>query len=122
MLSISHPAWLIFLVCVVLKLNSTVSLEEILNQFPDDEHLPIDALIIRTLPNDASKQSRDYALEPDYPVLNDEAMNWIAGREMKHLLIDTPSIDRAHDGGQLNNHRRWWGMHHSQPHCYPEHH
>ena len=69
-----------------------------------------DALLIRTMPNEAEKMTRDYALSPPYPFLSSEAMQWLAGQELKHLLLDTPSLDRANDQGLLANHRRWWGM------------
>ncbi len=69
-----------------------------------------DALIIRTLPNPVEKMCRDYALEPSYPVLSAAAIDWLASQELKHLLLDTPSLDRANDGGKLSNHRCWWGL------------
>ena len=33
----------------------------------------------------------------------------VAVRGVRRLL-DTPSLDRAHDDGRLANHRNWWGM------------
>lgn len=70
----------------------------------------IDALIIRTLPNDDSKRQRNYADAAAYPVLSRESINWLAAQNLAHLLIDTPSLDRAQDSGQLVNHRSWWGL------------
>ena len=70
----------------------------------------INALVIRTLPNDASKRERNYSQQPVYPVLTEAAMQWLAQSRLTHLLIDTPSVDRAQDGGRLANHRRWWGF------------
>lgn len=70
----------------------------------------IDALLIRTMPNEVEKMTRDYALNPVYPVLSSEAIGWLAAHELKHLLLDTPSLDRAHDQGLMANHRCWWGM------------
>jgi hypothetical protein len=29
-------------------------------------------------------------------------------RDVKHLLVDLPSIDRLHDEGKLSNHRIFW--------------
>ena len=69
----------------------------------------IDALVIRTLPNDADKRERNYSQHPVYPVLTEAAMLWLAQSGLTHLLIDTPSVDRAHDDGRLANHRQWWG-------------
>ena len=45
---------------------------------------------------------------PDYPVFSQEAMRWLTSLSLKHLLIDTPSIDAGNDGGVLANHRAWW--------------
>lgn len=69
----------------------------------------IEALVIRTLPNEPSKAWRDYS-HATYPVFEPDAMDLLAGMPLKHLLIDAPSLDPAHDGGRLANHRRWWGL------------
>jgi len=66
------------------------------------------ALVIRTLPNDASKQSRDYMNAP-CPFLSNEAMALISSKEIEHLLVDFPSVDRLMDDGKLSNHRIYWG-------------
>lgn len=68
-----------------------------------------EALVIRTLPNEAGKKRRDYDNAP-YPVLAPDAMDLLASLPLKHLLIDTPSLDPAQDGGRLANHRCWWGL------------
>lgn len=65
-------------------------------------------LIVRTLPNDESKLSRTYAEENIPPFFTTEAMQLIAGKNIKHLLVDTPSIDRIFDEGKLSNHRIFW--------------
>ena len=70
----------------------------------------VEALIVRTLPNDPAKCRRDYGLHPSYPLLSVEAMAAIAAGGIRHLLIDTPSVDAADDGGRLLQHRRFWGM------------
>ncbi len=87
-----------------------LTLEELLQQLDSSIDLLADALVIRTLPNEPEKMTRDYALKPSYPVLSNEAINWLSDQELKHLLLDTPSLDRANDGGRLSNHRRWWGL------------
>ncbi len=63
----------------------------------------LEALVIRTLPNAASKQSRDYTQE-DAPFFSIEGMTYLRELGIKHLLIDTPSIDRLHDDGILSAH------------------
>jgi len=66
------------------------------------------ALIIRTLPNDASKLSKRYDAEHIPPCFTQEAMQSIVERGFKHLLVDLPSIDRLFDEGKLLNHRIFW--------------
>jgi kynurenine formamidase len=68
-----------------------------------------DGLIIRTLPNDESKKTRRY-MEQTPPFFSTEAMKYIAGKNVKHLLVDLPSIDRAFDEGKLSNHRIFWNI------------
>lgn len=67
------------------------------------------ALVLRTLPNEAAKQSRNYsALVPPY--LSREAAELIVERRIEHLVVDLPSIDRAHDAGRLTTHRVFFGL------------
>lgn len=68
-----------------------------------------DALIVRTLPNDDSKLTRTY-LEEIPPYFSAEAMEYIVGLGVKHLLGDLPSIDRIYDEGKLLNHRIFWNV------------
>jgi arylformamidase len=44
------------------------------------------------------------------PFLTTEAMAFLAAGHWRHILVDLPSVDRDSDGGQLNNHRQWWGL------------
>jgi len=66
-------------------------------------------LIIRTLPNDDSKLSRQY-LEQIPPYLTADAMEYIVEFGINHLLVDLPSIDRIYDEGKLANHRIFWSV------------
>ena len=67
------------------------------------------ALIVRTLPNDDSKLSREYGdIIPPY--FSTEAMQYIVECGFKHLLVDMPSIDRIYDDGKLINHRIFWNV------------
>jgi arylformamidase len=67
------------------------------------------ALIIRTLPNTADKRVRDYtALNPPY--LSQQAAALLVNRGILHLVVDVPSIDRAHDEGRLTAHRIFFGL------------
>jgi hypothetical protein len=67
------------------------------------------ALIIRTLPNDGSKVTRDYGkVAPPYFTV--DAMEDIGMLGVQHLLVDMPSIDRLDDEGKLTNHRMFWDV------------
>jgi arylformamidase len=66
-----------------------------------------DAVIVRTLPNDESKLSRIYKDEI-LPYFTNDAMQLLVERNVKHLLVDLPSIDRLDDEGKLSNHRIFW--------------
>jgi len=73
------------------------------------QNLNSKALIIRTLPNDEGKQTRAY-LDDIPPFFSTEAMEFITGKGIKHLLVDLPSIDRIFDEGRLSNHRIFWNV------------
>lgn len=65
------------------------------------------ALVVRTLPNDARKLSKTY-LEDIPPFFTTEAMHLLRESGVAHLLVDMPSIDRIFDDGKLSNHRIFW--------------
>ena len=68
-----------------------------------------EALVIRTLPNTKEKKSRHYS-ETNWTYLTEEAMVFIREKNIKHLLIDLPSVDREHDGGKLLAHKAFWNF------------
>ncbi len=67
------------------------------------------ALVVRTLPNQPDKQYRDYS-ESTPPYLSREAAALLVERNIEHLVVDLPSIDRAHDEGRLTAHRLFFGL------------
>ncbi|MFL6374915.1 MAG: cyclase family protein [Pyrinomonadaceae bacterium] len=68
------------------------------------------ALVVRTLPNDASKLSRTYD-ESNIPAyFSDSAMEYMVECRFEHLLVDLPSVDRLYDEGKLANHRIFWNV------------
>jgi arylformamidase len=67
------------------------------------------ALIIRTLPNQPSKQHQDYS-DSTPPYLSREAAELLVERGIEHLVVDLPSIDRSHDEGRLTAHRTFFGL------------
>lgn len=67
------------------------------------------SLIVRTLPNDASKKTRRY-MENLPPFFSFEAIETISEKGFEHLVVDLPSIDRTFDEGRLSNHRAFWNV------------
>ena len=68
-----------------------------------------EALIIRTSPNEELKLHRNYS-NTNPPYLSEEAARFIRECEIKHLLIDLPSVDREQDEGKLLAHRAFWNV------------
>jgi arylformamidase len=67
------------------------------------------ALVIRTIPNEPGKRTRDYTdITPPY--LTREAAQHLVERGIEHLVVDLPSIDRARDEGRLTAHRLFFGL------------
>jgi len=55
------------------------------------------AAVIRTLPAEG-------------PYFSREAAEFLVARDIEHLVVDLPSIDRAHDEGKLTAHRVFFGL------------
>ncbi len=72
--------------------------------------LKVEAIVVRTLPNDPARMSTAWEHAPPYPVFSEAAMTALAAMPLKHLLVDAPSLDPAHDAGALRIHRLWWCM------------
>ncbi len=69
----------------------------------------IESLIVRTSPNNLPKRLGKYSTEiPAF--FTTEAMEFVADIGVKHLLIDTPSVDRLDDEGKLSNHHIFWNI------------
>lgn len=68
------------------------------------------ALVVRTLPNDSSKLTRNYDAGPMPPYFTVDAIRYVVEHGIDTLVVDLPSIDRAQDGGKLAAHRIFWGM------------
>jgi kynurenine formamidase len=69
----------------------------------------LEGLIIRTLPNDASKKSCKYG-EPPPPYFTVDAMLYINELNVQHLLVDVPSVDRTADEGKMTAHHLYWNV------------
>lgn len=66
-----------------------------------------DAIIIRTLPNLLEKKSKRYS-NTNPPFLLEEVAIYLREKEIKHLLIDLPSVDKERDEGKLLVHNAFW--------------
>lgn len=67
----------------------------------------VEALIVRTLPNDASKKARRWENDST-PYFTPDAMKAIRALGVEHLLVDLPSLDPILDYGKLLAHRVFW--------------
>ena len=70
----------------------------------------IQALVIRTSPNDRDKLSRQYS-NTNPPYLLKDAVDYILSKGVEHLLIDLPSVDKEKDDGALKAHKAFWNYH-----------
>jgi arylformamidase len=70
----------------------------------------IDALIIRTTPNDKeAKIGKSYS-DTNPPYLETGIIDILNKLEVKHLLVDLPSVDRESDEGKLAFHHLYWNV------------
>lgn len=67
----------------------------------------VEAVVIRTLPNERDKLKRHYS-GTNPPYLHHEAVEMLVAQGVRHLLIDLPSVDREEDEGKLLAHRAFW--------------
>lgn len=66
-----------------------------------------EAVVIRTLPNLASKKNKKYS-NTNWPYLEENAAKYLRNLGVQHLLIDLPSVDKEKDDGKLMAHRAFW--------------
>jgi arylformamidase len=83
--------------------DGVITLDQLKSACPS----PSDAIIIRTLPNDKNKLSRNYS-NTNPPYLEEAAATWLHEQGVRHLMIDLPSVDREEDGGKLLAHHAFW--------------
>jgi len=69
----------------------------------------LDTIIIRTIPNDDSKTSKQYS-DTNPPYFLAEALDFLRSKGIKHLLCDLPSVDKEKDGGNLLAHKAFFGL------------
>jgi len=66
-----------------------------------------EALVVRTIPNTKEKLSAKYS-NTNWPYFQQEAIEYLVKKGVKHLLIDLPSVDREKDEGELKCHNTFW--------------
>lgn len=66
-----------------------------------------EAVVIRTIPNTREKLTKQYS-HTNPPYLLEEAAIYLKEKNVKHLLIDLPSVDRESDEGRLLSHNAFW--------------
>ena len=71
------------------------------------ENTVAEAVIIRTLPNEISKKSKNWS-NTNWPYLSEKAAIFLRRTGVKHLLIDLPSVDKEQDDGKLLAHKAFW--------------
>ena len=67
------------------------------------------ALIIRTLPNNLEKTVKNYS-DSNPPYIDIAALAIINQLNVKHLLVDLPSVDKEKDDGILAFHHGFWNV------------
>lgn len=89
------------------KLITARALGQAMNKLPGGEY---PALIVRTLPNARGKRTREYTQSNSHPYYSLAAIEMLVACGVQHLLVDTPSVDRFDDQGELAGHRKFWGL------------
>lgn len=84
--------------------DSIITKEQLESLWSNNE---ADAIIIRTLPNTDQKLHQQYSnTNPTF--VHKDAMQYLVDNGVKHLLIDTPSVDKEQDNGELIAHHIFW--------------
>lgn len=95
--------WLAYLCSVNLRgegLDRFVPVEEI-----EKIDLPLpEAIILRTSPESYSFSGNNP------PYLCEKVTAYLCNNDVKHLLVDLPSVDKEEDGGLLLSHKAFWGV------------
>jgi len=87
------------------QLITRIALENLLKYYDNEQ---LQALVIRTLPNNNEKCSQAYTPDNQPPFFSREAMLYLNERGVEHLIVDLPSLDRLHDEGLLTCHHLFW--------------
>lgn len=84
--------------------DAIVQKEDVLSQL----QIPVlDALVLRTLPNDETKKHARYSNQ-NPPYIAADLMEALAKEGVLHFITDLPSVDREKDDGLLAGHKAFW--------------
>lgn len=94
------------------KIGEDLVIDKELVEFALQSKTP-EALIIRTLPNSENKKHQNYShTNPAY--LTEDTALYIKEKNIQHLLIDLPSVDKEKDDGLLLAHKAFWNVKNTQ--------
>lgn len=104
--SLQNYFFIASLVSVDVSENNQISAESL---DLEEIHEQSSAVLIRTLPNDMSKQDFDYTgTNPAY--ISPALMQQLVDKDISHLIVDLPSVDPENDGGKVQAHKTFWGI------------
>ncbi len=89
--------------------DKVVTLQAIQEKLAAQKMPTTEALIIRTLPNTDKKLTKQYS-GTNPPYLAPEICTYLREKNIKHLLLDLPSVDKEWDNGVLAAHREFWNL------------
>lgn len=90
------------------RMVTALALQDALAAFPEARMRK--ALVIRTLPNPDEKAVQTYHVGDPPPFLTMDAARLLVDMGTEHVLVDTPSLDRMDDGGDLAAHHVFFGL------------
>ena len=67
----------------------------------------IEAIIVRTLPNNELKRNHSYT-GTNPPYLDARIATYLISKGIEHVLVDLPSVDKEQDDGVLAFHHAFW--------------
>jgi len=102
-----HLAQLVTIKPETLENGDTIITEKQIKQLSFNKNAK--AIIIRTLPNDDDKLSKDWS-GANHTYIHHLAMKILVENDFEHFLIDSPSVDKEDDNGKLLAHKTFWGL------------
>lgn len=88
-------------------IDRVITYDQLLEAVKELSEIP--ALIIRTLPNNIEKTVKNYS-DSNPPYIDIAALAIINQLNVKHLLVDLPSVDKEKDDGILAFHHGFWNV------------